>query len=222
MSLDEPEVDDRPVQLGVDDGPEGLHRGVPAGRTVRRICTTGIVQYRSCPANPAGDDRHGGRRVAHGRAGAPPGARSRRRSPSPEFSARSRPYQRVRRSDRRDIYLFRGRPREGATAADVARHFRLHPNVARHHLDKLTAGGYLTSPSPAARRPAARRSATARGAAGHGSTSRRATRTSWPTSWRAPSERPTPTRRRRWPTPSASSTAGRWPPAWPRARASAR
>jgi predicted ArsR family transcriptional regulator len=29
------------------------------------------------------------------------------------------------------------------TAADVAHHFDLHPNVARHHLDKLASGGYL-------------------------------------------------------------------------------
>jgi predicted ArsR family transcriptional regulator len=31
----------------------------------------------------------------------------------------------------------------GATAAQVAEHFNLHPNVARHHLDKLSAGGYV-------------------------------------------------------------------------------
>ena len=44
---------------------------------------------------------------------------------------------------RRAIYLFaRGRD-EGATAAQVAEEFGLHPNVARHHLDKLAAGGYL-------------------------------------------------------------------------------
>ena len=44
---------------------------------------------------------------------------------------------------RRAIYLFaRGRD-EGATAAQVADEFGLHPNVARHHLDKLAAGGYL-------------------------------------------------------------------------------
>ncbi len=44
---------------------------------------------------------------------------------------------------RRAIYLFaRGRA-EGATAAQVADEFGLHPNVARHHLDKLAAGGYL-------------------------------------------------------------------------------
>ena len=29
------------------------------------------------------------------------------------------------------------------TAGEVAEHFALHPNVARHHLDKLAAGGYL-------------------------------------------------------------------------------
>jgi len=43
---------------------------------------------------------------------------------------------------RRDIYLF-ARTEAGATAAEVADRFDLHPNVARHHLDKLAAGGYL-------------------------------------------------------------------------------
>lgn len=43
---------------------------------------------------------------------------------------------------RRDIYLL-ARSEKGATAAEVAEHFDLHPNVARHHLDKLAAGGYL-------------------------------------------------------------------------------
>jgi predicted ArsR family transcriptional regulator len=32
---------------------------------------------------------------------------------------------------------------EPATASEIAAAFDLHPNVARHHLDKLTAGGYL-------------------------------------------------------------------------------
>jgi predicted ArsR family transcriptional regulator len=44
---------------------------------------------------------------------------------------------------RRQIYLFvRERP-DGVTASDVAGHFGLHANVARHHLDKLAAGGYV-------------------------------------------------------------------------------
>jgi predicted ArsR family transcriptional regulator len=44
---------------------------------------------------------------------------------------------------RRDIYLLvRGRP-DGVTAAEVAEVVELHPNVARHHLEKLAAGGYL-------------------------------------------------------------------------------
>lgn len=55
-------------------------------------------------------------------------------------------------STRRDIYLFaRDRsekagevPGLGVTAAEVADEFSLHANVARHHLDKLAAGGYLT------------------------------------------------------------------------------
>lgn len=53
---------------------------------------------------------------------------------------------------RREIYLFiheRSAPTSegdigaGATAGDVAEHFALHPNVARHHLDKLAGGGYV-------------------------------------------------------------------------------
>ncbi len=45
---------------------------------------------------------------------------------------------------RRDIYLLAQDQRErGVTASEVAEHFELHPNVARHHLDKLAGGGYL-------------------------------------------------------------------------------
>lgn len=43
---------------------------------------------------------------------------------------------------RREIYLF-AREHDGVTAAEVAERFALHPNVARHHLEKLTGGGYL-------------------------------------------------------------------------------
>lgn len=45
---------------------------------------------------------------------------------------------------RRQIYLFCRERREGVTATEVAERFALHANVARHHLDKLTAGGYLS------------------------------------------------------------------------------
>ncbi|HEV7888040.1 MAG TPA: helix-turn-helix domain-containing protein [Acidimicrobiales bacterium] len=44
---------------------------------------------------------------------------------------------------RRDIYLYARESDDGVTAAQVAQRFELHPNVARHHLDKLAAGGYL-------------------------------------------------------------------------------
>lgn len=44
---------------------------------------------------------------------------------------------------RREIYLWLRDQPEGATAAAVADRFELHSNVARHHLDKLAAGGYL-------------------------------------------------------------------------------
>jgi predicted ArsR family transcriptional regulator len=45
---------------------------------------------------------------------------------------------------RRQIYLcVREHGDDGMTASEVAERFALHSNVARHHLDKLTAGGYL-------------------------------------------------------------------------------
>jgi predicted ArsR family transcriptional regulator len=44
---------------------------------------------------------------------------------------------------RRAIYLSVRSATDGATAAEVASEFGLHPNVARHHLDKLAAGGYV-------------------------------------------------------------------------------
>jgi predicted ArsR family transcriptional regulator len=44
---------------------------------------------------------------------------------------------------RRDIYLFVIEHDDGVTASAVAERFDLHANVARHHLDKLVAGGYV-------------------------------------------------------------------------------
>ena len=44
---------------------------------------------------------------------------------------------------RRGIYLFAREHGAGVTASQVAEQFGLHPNVARHHLDRLAAGGYL-------------------------------------------------------------------------------
>jgi predicted ArsR family transcriptional regulator len=44
---------------------------------------------------------------------------------------------------RRDIYLFARESASGVTAAEVAERFDMHANVARHHLDKLAAGGYV-------------------------------------------------------------------------------
>lgn len=45
-------------------------------------------------------------------------------------------------STRRGIFLY-VRDHDGVTASEVAEHFALHPNVARHHLDKLAFGGHL-------------------------------------------------------------------------------
>ncbi len=44
---------------------------------------------------------------------------------------------------RREIYLSAHASPAGVTATEVATQFELHANVARHHLDKLAAGGYL-------------------------------------------------------------------------------
>lgn len=44
---------------------------------------------------------------------------------------------------RRDIYLLTHERAEGVTAGEAADETGLHPNVARHHLDKLANGGYL-------------------------------------------------------------------------------
>jgi len=68
---------------------------------------------------------------------------------------------------RRDIYLFVRDASEGSTTAEVAKAFGLHPNVARHHLDKLAGGGYLEvqvgrSPNLAAGRPSKRYRVTAK------------------------------------------------------------
>ncbi len=65
---------------------------------------------------------------------------------------------------RRDIFLFAHEEPEGVTASAVAERFDLHVNVARHHLDKLAAGGYLEvateRPSGGAGRPSKRYRAT--------------------------------------------------------------
>jgi predicted ArsR family transcriptional regulator len=44
---------------------------------------------------------------------------------------------------RREIYLFVRAHPDGVKAAEVAQRFDLHPNVARHHLEKLASGGYV-------------------------------------------------------------------------------
>ncbi len=61
---------------------------------------------------------------------------------------------------RREIYLH-VRSNPGTTASEVAKAFSLHPNVARHHLDRLASGGYIEvglerSPTASAGRPSKR------------------------------------------------------------------
>ena len=61
---------------------------------------------------------------------------------------------------RRDIFLFAHGREDGVTAAECAKQFDLHANVARHHLDKLASGGYLVvevaKPSGGVGRPSKR------------------------------------------------------------------
>ena len=68
---------------------------------------------------------------------------------------------------RREIYLMARDSESGVTATEVAKTFELHPHVARHHLDKLTAGGYLqvavARAGSGAGRPSKRYTATTRG-----------------------------------------------------------
>ena len=66
---------------------------------------------------------------------------------------------------RRRIYLLAHESADGVTASEVAEQFGVHANVARHHLDKLAAGGYLEvrtgKATGAAGRPSKRYVATA-------------------------------------------------------------
>ena len=74
---------------------------------------------------------------------------------------------------RRDIYLFAHDAADGVTTAEVAQRFGLHPNVARHHLDKLAAGGYLKVAVGRAGRPASPASPAQPARAGAGRPSKR-------------------------------------------------
>ena len=70
---------------------------------------------------------------------------------------------------RRAIYLYASSCEEGVTASSVAERFSLHANVARHHLEKLAAGGHLEvhggRAGGGAGRPSKRYVATGRGTA---------------------------------------------------------
>jgi predicted ArsR family transcriptional regulator len=70
---------------------------------------------------------------------------------------------------RRAIYLYASSCEDGVTASSVAERFELHANVARHHLEKLAAGGHLEvrggRAGGSAGRPSKRYVATGRGTA---------------------------------------------------------
>ncbi len=128
---------------------------------------------------------------------------------------------------RREIYLFAHDSETGVTATEMAERFDLHPNVARHHLDKLVAGGYLEVSTerprrPGAGRPSKRYRAPIDAAGQRGElevTCRSATTTCSSPCWARRSSSCRPTRPSAWPKRSASSTAARSPPDGDRRRA---
>ena len=44
---------------------------------------------------------------------------------------------------RRGVYVMIRESHDPVTAAQSAQAFEIHPNVARHHLDRLTAAGFI-------------------------------------------------------------------------------
>ena len=68
---------------------------------------------------------------------------------------------------RRQIYLYVHECTDGVTAALVAEHIGVHPNVARHHLDKLVGAGHVDVAPARAQGTAGRPSKLYRAAAKH-------------------------------------------------------
>ncbi len=130
----------RPVRRGRPARPATQAR---PGRSVRR----------NRSPKPFGKAGQGGRQLTAWKTGtistmvqleAEAAAPERRRLPGSEFSAVvAAVTSAFGDPTRRQVYLFVRDAGTGATASQVAQHFSLHPNVARHHLDKLAAGGYL-------------------------------------------------------------------------------
>ena len=124
---------------------------------------------------------------------------------------------------RREIYLFVRTHPDGVKAAEVAEQFSLHPNVARHHLEKLAAGGYLDVElvrHESAGRPSKRYQATAHGHAPRVPAPPR--RPPRHPARRARSSGCRSTKRTRSPKRSATSTAARSRRAWNPAKATVR
>ena len=124
------EVDDAAVQLGILDGAEGLDDvglGDGRGGHGRTSWGSAVARLRISPTAI-------GTIPAWIRLHSRPPSSPRWSPPSPPRSA-TRPAARSTSSP--DEHA------DGVTAAEVAERFDLHPNVARHHLDKLAGGGYL-------------------------------------------------------------------------------
>ena len=142
VDLDAPhhvEIDDRRWISGSSTGPEGVEHlglGGHCGPRLRGISTTDVGRIPAWPDADLTPDEFAAAVAAVTTAFGDP--------------------------TRRDIYLFVRARADGAKAAEVAERFALHPNVARHHLEKLAA---RRLPRRRARPPrdrrAGRRSATA-------------------------------------------------------------
>ena len=131
---------------------------------------------------------------------------------------------------RREIYLFvRDAGDGGVTAGEVAERFDLHPNVARHHLEKLTGGGYLVVEIGRApgdgqrpRRGPPVEALPRRSARRHARAPAQARRPARGSARDARSTRSGPSRPRRSPTRSASSTGASSRRGWTRPRVTVR
>ena len=146
---DHVEVDDRAVQLGILHRTQRLddllrrdgHRDdlpVQCARSEATICTIPIGTIPGMA--PGVTSSHHSAAVDHARRGSPPRCR---RSPTRSATRRDGASTCSSGTTSRPAEI-----RTGVTASAVAAEVGVHPNVARHHLDKLAAGGYVEVVAP--------------------------------------------------------------------------
>lgn len=105
------------------------------------VAVTGPFSASSAGERPAGERRGGERRPSGRQPAVEPASES--ASDDERFAATvTAVVAAFGDPTRRDIFLH-VRSCPGSTATEIAAEFSLHPNVVRHHLDRLVAGGYL-------------------------------------------------------------------------------